>query len=194
MTKTEYSMICALCIALSAAVQIFFASFGANCAVYFSVLICAVCCPLKYGVLCAVMCPLTAMMTLGSPAAALLPAGVSKCLLFVLFSRLMLGKFSTGNTFNDVFICLLPSVCLGQVTGAMVNAAIFCEYSTSYVAFVVAELIAAIPQIIILLAVLPGVISLLRTMGIVEARVPARTPKSDIIENNKSENDGAVLK
>lgn len=183
--KTEYSMICALCIAISAAVQTAFSSFGSNCAVYFSVLLCAVCCPLKYGILCAIICPLFAMMTAGEPTVVLLPAGIVKCLSFVLLSRLLLSKFNTGKIFKDLYICLVPSVCIGQCISGLICGTVFCGDADSLILFVVEELIAAIPEIIFLLAIVPGTVSLLNILGISDNRLFRRDVLNSDDENRE---------
>jgi len=170
-TKTAYSMICALCIAFSAAVQTAFSSFGANCAVYFSVLICAVCCPLSYGILCAVICPIFSMMCAASPSAVLIPGGIAKCLVFVLLSRFILRNFSSGKIFGDMYVSLVPSVCIGQIADAVVCSAIFCGDINSAIMFAVARLAAAIPEIVILLAIIPGTVAMLRASGFADAKL-----------------------
>lgn len=171
MTKTAYSMICGLCIALSAAVQTVFSSFGADCALYLSVLICTVCCPLRYGICCALICPVISMMCAGSPAVVLLPAGAAKCLIFVLITRFLLGKFSTGRIFSDLYISLVPAVCVAQITGAVISSAIFCGDVNSAVMFAATEIIAAIPETVILLAILPATVEMLRTLDITDERL-----------------------
>lgn len=164
-------MLCALCAALSAAVQFVFSGFKPYCTIYFSIFICTVCCPMKYGIFCAVLCPLISMMTAGNPAAVLLPAGIAKCLVFSFLSRLMFVRFRTGKLFNDMYICLVPAVCAGQITGAVINSAIFCGDANSAVMFAVEQMIAAIPESLVLLAIAPGTVSLLNSLGIVEKHI-----------------------
>lgn len=163
-------MLCALCIALSAAVQLVFSGFGADGAVYFSVFICAVCCPVKYGVFCSVLCPMISMMAAGSPAAVLVPAGIAKCLVFLLISRFLLERVRTGKPLTDLYICLIPSVCVGQIVGALISSAIFCRDSRAAILFVFENLLAAIPEMFFLLAAAPGTVLLLKSLGIVEEK------------------------
>lgn len=168
MTKTEYSMLCALCIALSAAVQLAFSDFGADCACYFAVFICAACCPLNYGILAAVLCPLVSLMTVGNPAAVLYPAGAVKCLVFLFLSKFLFRRINTGKLLTNLYICLVPSVCTGQIVDAVISTAIFCGDVNSAVAFALEKLIASLPGIIVLFAVTPGTVMLLKNLGIIE--------------------------
>ena len=179
MTKTAYSMLCALCIAGSAAVQLVFPNFGANAGAYFAVFLCAVCCPLKYGVLCATVCPAISMMTAGSPAAVLIPAEMAGCLVFLLLSRLLLGSIHTGRLFADLYICLVPAACVGQIVGALISSTIFCGERNAAILYVLEHLIAALPAIAVLLAVTPGAVLLLKSLGMTE---------STMLSNKKTEN------
>ena len=161
-------MLCALCIALSAAVQFVFPGFGADCALYFAVFLCAACCPLHYGILCALLCPLVSMMAVAAPAAVLYPAGSAKCLAFLFLSKLLLRRIHTEKLLRDLYICLVPSVCAGQVIDALICAALFCGDIYSAIVFISERLIASIPKIALLLAVTPGTVMLLKNLGIVE--------------------------
>ena len=98
-------MICALCIAASAALQTVFAPLGTNCAVYLSVLICAMCCPLEYGVCCAVILPVITLIESQIPTAALLPAEIGKCLVFAVSSKLLLEKIKKGAMYDRLYLC-----------------------------------------------------------------------------------------
>lgn len=178
MTKTAYSMLCALCIAVSAAVQLVFPNFGANGSVFFAVFLCAVCCPLKYGVFCAIVCPVISMMTAGSPAAVLVPAKMAGGLVFLLLSRLLLGRIHTGRLFADLYICLVPSVCIGQIIGALISSTIFCGERNAVILYVLESLITAIPAIAVLLAVAPGTVLLLKSLGMTESKIGQKTENS----------------
>ena len=174
LTKTAYSMLCALCVALSAAVQLVFPGFGTGRALAFSVFLCAVCCPLRYGVFCALLCPVVAMMTAASPSAALLPGNMAECLVFVLLLRLLFGWVHTGRLLTDLYISLVPAVSLGKIVGAVISAAIFCGDGNSMLLFVLHSLIAAVPEITVLLALTPGAVKLLKSLGLTEEKQPIK--------------------
>lgn len=186
-------MICALCIAASAALQTVFAPLGTNCAVYLSVLICAMCCPLEYGVCCAVILPVITLIESQIPTAALLPAEIGKCLVFVVSSKLLLEKIKKGAMYDRLYLCLVVSVCVGQAAGGLLCAALLCSSLNSAIMFVVEELVSAIPEIIALFALLSGIVPVLKIAGVLEeelfdaksgpsptdAKVPDDTPNHD---------------
>lgn len=189
--KTTYSMICALCIAASAVLQLAFSALGTNCALYLSVLICAMCCPVEYGVCTAVISPFIALLEAGSPAAVLLPAEIGKCLVFVITFRFLLGRIRTQALYDRLYACLVPAVCMGQIAGGLICAAMFSGNYNSAIMFVAAKLVAAIPEIVVLFALLTGTIPLLKTAGLLEAGLPAEpsepAPDANKAQTNKNE-------
>ncbi len=166
--KTEYSVICAVCVATSAAMQPGFSLLGMNCAVYLSALVCAMCCPLEYGVFCGVISPVIAMIEAGSPTPALLPGEIGKCFAFVLCSKLLFAKVKSKTPYDKLYLCLILSVCVGQISGGLISAALLCRGLNSIAVFVMTELVAAIPEIITLFALLTGIVPILKTLGLLD--------------------------
>ena len=186
-------MICAVCVAASAAMQPGFSLLGMNCAVYLSSLVCAMCCPLEYGVFCGIISPVIALIEAGSPAAALLPGEIGKCLVFVLCSKLLLMKIKSNAPYDKLYLCLILSVCIGQIAGGLISAALLCSGLNSIAVFVMTELVAAIPEIITLFALLTGIIPLLKTLGLLDESLFAENQggQSQNIKNEKTNKDSA---
>lgn len=185
-------MICAVCVAASAAMQPGFSLLGMNCAVYLSSLVCAMCCPLEYGVFCGIISPVIALIEAGSPAAALLPGEIGKCLVFVLCSKLLLAKIKSGAPYDKLYLCLILSVCIGQIAGGLISAALLCTGLNSIAVFVMTELVTAIPEMITLFALLTGIIPLLKALGLLDESILAgnqKPPQIDTQSQNPNKED-----
>ena len=185
-------MICAVCVAASAAMQPGLSLLGMNCAVYLSPLVCAMCCPIEYGVFCAIISPVIALIEAGSPAA-LLPGEIGKCLVFVLCSKLLFAKIKSGVPYDKLYLCLILSVCIGQITGGLISAALLCSGLNSIAVFVMTELVTAIPEIITLFALLTGIVPILKTLGLLDESILVENQgeQSQNIKIEKANKDSA---
>ena len=166
------AMFCALCIVLPMAFHAVPQGGVIFSPMHIPVLLCAFICGWQYGLVTAVVGPTLSFLTTGMPNAATLPSMIVELAVYALTSALLLKVIRTGNTYADLYICLVVAMITGRVIGGIVKALFFVEdYSVSV--WATAYFVKSFPGIVIQLILIPNTV-----FGLMKAHlIPERYPK-----------------
>lgn len=167
MSKTKASLLCALCIALSTALNGLFAAVGLYCHFYIAALICVLLCPFEYALLCAVASPLLSALIAGTPTAAMLPALLAQSIVFTLVCAAF-EKFTHGKMkFAGSCVRITVSVVAGCAAGILANCLLYLPEGSAAALWSGAALLRTIPDLLVLVAVALPAENILRENGII---------------------------
>ena len=178
MTPVKRIVLAALCVALCVILPMAFHAVPDGGSIFLPmhipVLICGLVCGWPYGFLCGLMGPaLSSLMTM-MPPAAYLPAMMVECGVYGLVSGLMLKFVHTGNTRLDLYLALVTAMIAGRVVSGIAKALIF-NPGITFVYWITASFVTALPGIIIQLVLIPLLVSLLMKAK----QIPARYPQGE---------------
>lgn len=178
MTPVKRIVLAALCAALCVILPMAFHAVPDGGSIFLPmhipVLICGLVCGWPYGFLCGLMGPaLSSLMTM-MPPAAYLPAMMVECGVYGLVSGLMLKFAHTRNTRLDLYLALVTAMIAGRVVSGIAKALIF-NPGITFVYWITASFVTALPGIVIQLVLIPLLVSLLMKAK----QIPARYPQGE---------------
>ncbi|MBP3673553.1 MAG: ECF transporter S component [Oscillospiraceae bacterium] len=178
MTPVKRIVLAALCVALCVILPMAFHAVPDGGSIFLPmhipVLICGLVCGWPYGFLCGLMGPaLSSLMTM-MPPAAYLPAMMVECGVYGLVSGLMLKFVHTRNTRLDLYLALVTAMIAGRVVSGIAKALIF-NPGITFVYWITASFVTALPGIVIQLVLIPLLVSLLMKAK----QIPARYPQGE---------------
>ena len=178
MTPVKRIVLAALCAALCVILPMAFHAVPDGGSIFLPmhipVLICGLVCGWPYGFLCGLMGPaLSSLMTM-MPPAAYLPAMMVECGVYGLVSGLMLKFVHTRNTRLDLYLALVTAMIAGRVVSGIAKALIF-NPGITFVYWITASFVTALPGIVIQLVLIPLLVSLLMKAK----QIPARYPQGE---------------
>jgi hypothetical protein len=164
MSTVKRSMITAVCAALCVVLP---AAIGAvpsgtiSGALRLPVLICGLVCGAGYGALCGVIGTLISAVITGNPALALLPAAMAECLCCGIVSGLTASALHTGKIYADTAVATILAILVGCICGGTVQAILFAPEASSLTVWIAGRVIAALPDALIQLILIPLIIKAL---------------------------------
>lgn len=171
--STKQLVFAALCAALGVVLpQAFHAVPNAGSVLlpmHLPVLLCGLTCGWPYGLACGVLTPLLSHLLTGMPPAAYLPAMVCELAAYGLISGLLARRIRTGRRSLDLYVQLIAAMLAGRVVYGMMNALVFRAGAYSMELFLTAAFVAALPGILIQLALLPGLVLVLEKARVLES-------------------------
>ncbi len=164
MSKVKKLMITSLCVALGVIVPMAFHTIQnagvVFCPMHIPILICALICGWKYGLVCGVLAPILSSFMTGMPAVGVLPFLIVEFAFYGVVAGLVMEKVKTKNIYADLYISLVSAMLVGRVASGIVKAFVLTN-GYSVVAWLTASFVTCLPGILIQLVLIPNIIMVL---------------------------------
>lgn len=138
------------------------------------VLLCGLLCGWPFGLACGILGPVLSSLITGMPPQAYLPPMVVELAVYGLVTGLLMRWVRTGNTYGDLYICLIAAMLLGRVIAGLARGLIFAPGQLTMAAWAGGYFITSLPGIAIHLALIPALVMALMKARLVPARYPGR--------------------
>lgn len=164
MSKIKKLMITALCVALGVIVPMAFHSIQnagvVFCPMHIPILICALVCGWKYGLMCGVLAPILSSFITGMPAVGVLPFLTVEFAVYGVVAGLVMDKIKTKNIYADLYISLIVAMLAGRVVSGLVKAIVLTN-GYSIATWLTASFVTCLPGILIQMVLIPNLIMVL---------------------------------
>lgn len=162
MSTVKKSILAAVCIALCVVLPQAFHAIPNAGSIYLPmhipVLLCGLICGWPYGLLCGLAGPALSSLFTGMPPAAILPAMMTECAAYGLFSGLMMQFVHTKRIYADLYVSLIIAMLAGRIIAGITKALIFAPGSMSMTVWAASYFVTGFPGIVIQLALLPSIV------------------------------------
>ena len=175
-SEIKKTILTALCVTISIVLPMAFHSIPNAGAVFLPmhipVLLCGLVCGPAYGLICGASGPLLSGLFTGMPPAPLLPGMVVELAVYGLATGFLMRTVRTKKLYADLYISLIPSMLTGRVISGMAKAWLFAPGAYSMAAWATASFVTALPGLVIQLLLLPGIVKVLESAGLIPKRYP----------------------
>ena len=184
MSTVKKIALCAVCVALCAALPPTFHMLGPVASVlspmHIPVLLCGLLCGWSYGAVCGVAGPLLSSLLTGMPPAAALVHMLPELCVYGLVCGVLMKLVRTGSAAADLYCAMAPAMLLGRVAGGVARTLFLLGKGQSYTLalWAGAYLVEGLPGILLHLFLVPALALALMRAGLVPARYPGRAAQS----------------
>ncbi len=162
-SHVRYTVLSALYIALGVVLPIAFHTLPAGGKIFLPmhlcIYLCAMTCPLPYGIVCAVVTPLLSFLVSSMPALPLLPSMTAELISYSLIASLFLKLFRKPYKLHAIYISLIASMVIGRVIRGFLDALVFSPGTFVFSAWLTSSFVTALPGIVMQLAIVPALVA-----------------------------------